>query len=66
MHTTAGNIEVGRVALVNLKADKRYGKLVVIVDIVDQNRVRVWDRIRTRARRTSGRSIIAVTLECRP
>jgi hypothetical protein len=35
------NIEIGRVALCNLKADKRYGKLLVIVDIIDQNRVRV-------------------------
>ena len=35
------NIELGRVALVNLKADKLYGKLVVIVDLVDQNRVLV-------------------------
>jgi ribosomal protein L14E/L6E/L27E len=35
------NIEIGRVALCNLKADSRYGKLLVIVDIVDMNRVRV-------------------------
>uniref|UniRef100_A0A7S0Z6F4 Large ribosomal subunit protein eL14 domain-containing protein n=1 Tax=Ostreococcus mediterraneus TaxID=1486918 RepID=A0A7S0Z6F4_9CHLO len=35
------NIEIGRVALCNLKADKRYGKLLVIVDIIDQNRVLV-------------------------
>ena len=35
------NVELGRVALVNLKADKLYGKLVVIVDLVDQNRVLV-------------------------
>lgn len=35
------NIELGRVALVNLKADKLYGKLVVVVDLVDQNRVLV-------------------------
>ncbi|CAL6398046.1 unnamed protein product [Bathycoccus prasinos] len=27
------NIELGRVALVNLKADKLYGKLVVVVDL---------------------------------
>ena len=37
------NIEIGRVALCNLKADKRYGKLLVIVDIVDMNRVRARD-----------------------
>ena len=34
------NIELGRVALVNLAADALYGKLVVIVDFVDMNRVR--------------------------
>jgi len=33
-------VTVGRVAYVNLAADPLYGKLVVIVDIVDQNRVR--------------------------
>ena len=37
------NIEIGRVALCNLKADKRYGKLLVIVDVVDMNRVRARD-----------------------
>lgn len=31
------NVEVGRVALINY--GKEYGKLVVIVDVVDQNRV---------------------------
>ena len=33
------NIELGRVALVNLAADPLYGKLVTIVDFVDMNRV---------------------------
>jgi hypothetical protein len=33
-------VSVGRVAYVNLAEDPLYGKLVVIVDIVDQNRVR--------------------------
>ncbi len=40
-HYEQRNVELGRVALVNLKADKLYGKLVVIVDLVDQNRVLV-------------------------
>ena len=31
-------VEIGRVALVNYGKD--YGKLVTIVDVVDQNRVR--------------------------
>ena len=31
-------VEIGRVALVNYGKD--YGRLVVIVDVVDQNRVR--------------------------
>lgn len=31
-------VEIGRVALVNYGED--YGRLVVIVDVVDQNRVR--------------------------
>ena len=31
-------VEIGRVALVNY--GKEYGKLVVIVDVIDQNRVR--------------------------
>merc|ERR1712216_878812 len=35
------NIELGRVALVNLAADPLYGKLVTIVDFVDMNRVLV-------------------------
>jgi hypothetical protein len=34
-------VEIGRVALVNLAEDELYNRLVVIVDIVDQNRVRV-------------------------
>jgi hypothetical protein len=33
-------VSIGRVAYVNLAEDPLYGKLVVIVDIVDQNRVR--------------------------
>lgn len=33
-------VELGRVAFVNLAEDPLFGKLVVIVDIVDQNRVR--------------------------
>lgn len=32
-------MEIGRVALVNY--GKEYGRLVVIVDVVDQNRVRL-------------------------
>ncbi|KAL8498075.1 hypothetical protein ACS0TY_021416 [Phlomoides rotata] len=32
-------VEIGRVALVNY--DKDYGKLVVIVDVIDQNRALV-------------------------
>ena len=39
-------VEVGRVALVNYGPE--YGKLVVITDVVDQNRVRravEWDPI---------------------
>lgn len=35
------NIELGRVALVNLAADPLYGKLVTIVDFVDMNRARL-------------------------
>eukprot|EP00227_Mantoniella_beaufortii_P012930 CAMPEP_0197585574 /NCGR_PEP_ID=MMETSP1326-20131121/7827_1 /TAXON_ID=1155430 /ORGANISM="Genus nov. species nov., Strain RCC2288" /LENGTH=130 /DNA_ID=CAMNT_0043150095 /DNA_START=35 /DNA_END=427 /DNA_ORIENTATION=+ len=35
------NIELGRVCLVNLACDPLYGKLVVIVDFVDMNRVLV-------------------------
>jgi ribosomal protein L14E/L6E/L27E len=46
------NVEIGRVALCNLKADARYGKLLVIVDIVDMNRVRASAaRTRTGSRR---------------
>lgn len=34
-------VEIGRVALINY--GEEYGKLVVIVDVVDQNRVRpLW------------------------
>jgi hypothetical protein len=33
-------VSIGRVAYVNLAEDPLYGKLVVIVDVVDQNRVR--------------------------
>lgn len=33
-------VEIGRVALVNYGKD--YGKLVVIVDVIDQNRVRIF------------------------
>ena len=43
MRRAQRNIEIGRVALCNLKADKRYGKLLVIVDVVDMNRVRARD-----------------------
>ena len=50
MRCAAGNVEVGRVALCNLKADARYGKLLVIVDIVDQNRVRSSGEMDGRAR----------------
>lgn len=32
-------VTIGRVALVNLAEDPLYGKLVAIVDVVDQNRV---------------------------
>jgi large subunit ribosomal protein L14e len=32
-------VEIGRVALVNY--GKEYGRLVVIVDVIDQNRVRL-------------------------
>ena len=32
-------VEIGRVALVNYGGKGEYGKLVVIVDVVDQNRV---------------------------
>lgn len=35
-------VSIGRVAYVNLAEDPLYGKLVVIVDVVDQNRV--WRR----------------------
>jgi len=34
-------VTVGRVAYVNLAEDPLYGKLVVIVDVLDQNRVRL-------------------------
>ena len=34
------NIELGRVCLCNFAEDPLYGKLVVIVDFVDMNRVR--------------------------
>lgn len=39
-------VSIGRVAYVNLAEDPLYGKLVVIVDVVDQNRVRgeAWRR----------------------
>ncbi|CAL9765664.1 unnamed protein product [Musa acuminata subsp. burmannicoides] len=33
-------VEIGRVAL--LTYGKEYGRLVVIVDVIDQNRVRIW------------------------
>ena len=33
-------VEIGRVAMVNLAEDPLYGKLVVIVDVLDHNRVR--------------------------
>lgn len=33
-------VEIGRIALVNLAEDELYNRLVVIVDVVDQNRVR--------------------------
>lgn len=33
-------VEIGRVALINY--GEEYGKLVVISDVVDQNRVRFW------------------------
>jgi hypothetical protein len=33
-------VEIGRVALINYGED--YGKLVVISDVIDQNRVRTW------------------------
>jgi hypothetical protein len=39
-------VSIGRVAYVNLAEDPLYGKLVVIVDIVDQNRVRPPRRLR--------------------
>lgn len=39
-------VSVGRVAYVNLAEDPLFGKLVVIVDIVDQNRVRLRDSCR--------------------
>ena len=32
-------VEIGRVALINYGGKGEYGKLVVIVDVVDQNRV---------------------------
>lgn len=43
-------VSIGRVALVNLAEDPLYGKLVAIVDLVDQNRVRI---LRGAARRFS-------------
>ena len=39
-------VSIGRVAYVNRAEDPLYGKLVVIVDIVDQNRVRPTRRPR--------------------
>jgi len=46
-------VAVGRVAYVNLAADPLFGKLVVIVDIIDQNRVRPGSRPAELARRRS-------------
>ena len=54
-------VSIGRVAYVNLAADPLYGKLVVIVDIVDQNRVRPpgyqrgWQRTASSTRTASRR-----------
>ena len=44
-------VTIGRVAFVNLAEDPLYGKLVVIVNAIDQNRVRGAARRRRRKRR---------------
>ncbi|KAH9656156.1 60S ribosomal protein L14-2 [Citrus sinensis] len=46
-------VEIGRVALVNY--DKDYGKLVVIVNVLDQNRALVdaYDMVRSQMKRLS-------------
>ena len=55
-------VEIGRVALVNYGED--YGKLVVISDVVDQNRVRSWPSSRFAHTYIQHEAVEASAAEC--